>query len=68
MLWAAIFTALALLTRPLRRASVAAALWMQTRLAAWNQARRDAQLWDMACQDPRLLQELRAALARSGQV
>ena len=67
MLWAAIFTVLALLAWPLRRASVAAALWLQTRVAAWNQARRDTQLWDMACQDPRLLQELRAALARSGQ-
>jgi hypothetical protein len=65
MLWLSIFGGLALLTRPMRRASTAGALWLQTRAAALVQARREAALWDLALQDPRMLQELRAAKARS---
>jgi hypothetical protein len=49
----------------MRRASTASALWLQTRAAAWVQARREAALWDLALHDPRMLQELRAAKARS---
>jgi hypothetical protein len=65
MLWLSIFGGLALLTRPMRRASTASALWLQTRVAALAQSRREAALWDLAMHDPRMLQELRAAKARS---
>jgi hypothetical protein len=65
MLWLSIFGGLALLTRPMRRASTASALWLQTRAAELVQARREAALWELALRDPRMLQELRAAKARS---
>jgi hypothetical protein len=65
MLWLSIFGGLALLTRPMRRASTASALWLQTRAAALVQSRREAALWELALHDPRMLQELRAAKARS---
>ena len=65
MLWLSIFGGLALLTRPMRRASTASALWLQIRVAALVQSRREAALWDLALHDPRMLQELRAAKARS---
>ena len=65
MLWLSIFGGLALLTRPMRRASTVSALWLQTRVAALVQSRREAALWDLALHDPRMLQELRAAKARS---
>ncbi len=65
MLWLSIFGGLALLTRPMRRASTASALWLQTRVTALVQSRREAALWDLALHDPRMLQELRAAKARN---
>lgn len=65
MLWLSIFGGLALLTRPLRRASTASAFWLQTRVAALVQSRREAALWELAMHDPRMLQELRAAKVRS---
>ena len=65
MLWLSIFGGLALLTRPMRRASTASAFWLQTHVAALVQSRRDAALWELAMRDPRMLQELRAAKARS---
>ena len=65
MLWLSIFGGLALLTRPMRRASTASALWLQIRVAALVQSRREAALWELAMHDPRMLQELRAAKARS---
>jgi hypothetical protein len=34
-------------------------------VAALVQSRREAALWDLALHDPRMLQELRAAKARS---
>ena len=65
MLWLSIFGGLALLTRPMRRASTASALWLQIRVAALMQSRREAALWELAMHAPRMLQELRAAKARS---
>ena len=65
MLWLSIFGGLALLTRPMRRASTASALWLQIRVAALMQSRREAALWELAMHDPRMLQELRAAKARN---
>jgi len=65
LLWSAVFTVLALLTPPLRRLSTAAALWLLGHMQAAAQARREAALWDYACQDPRVMDELRAAFARA---
>ena len=65
LLWSAVFTVLALLTQPLRRLSTAAALWLLGHMQAAAQARREAALWDYACQDPRVMDELRAAFARA---
>ena len=66
LLWSAVFTVLALLTQPLRRMSTAAALWLLGHMQAAAQARREAALWEHACQDPRVMDELRAAFARAG--
>jgi hypothetical protein len=65
LLWSAVFTVLALLTQPLRRLSTASALWLLGHMQAAAQARREAALWDYACQDPRVMDELRAAFARA---
>ena len=67
MLWSALFAGLAVLARPLRIASVATALALQNWLAARAQARHEHAVWEFALQDPRMLQELRAAYARSAQ-
>jgi hypothetical protein len=65
LLWSALFAGLAVLVRPLRIASVATARWMQSWLAARAQARHEQAVWEFMLQDPRMLQELRAAHARS---
>jgi hypothetical protein len=65
LLWSAVFTVLALLTQPLRRMSTAAALWLMGHMQAAAQARREKALWEHACQDPRVMDELRAAFARA---
>jgi len=65
LLWSALFAGLALLARPLRIASVAAAMALQNWFAARAQARREQAAWELALQDPRVRQELRAAHSRS---
>lgn len=67
VLWSALFAALALLVRPLRVASVATAMVLQKWLAARALARHEQALWECALQDPRMVQELRAAHARSAE-
>jgi hypothetical protein len=67
MLWSALFAGLALLARPLRLASVATALAIQSWLAARARARHAQAGWEFALQDPRMRQELRAARARSAE-
>ena len=54
-----------MLTQPLRRMSTAAAAWLLGHLHAAAQARREEALWEYACQDPRVMDELRAAFART---
>jgi len=68
MLWSVLFAGLALLARPLRIASVAAAWAMQNWLAARSLARYEQVAWELALQDPRVLQELRAAHTRSADI
>ena len=58
-------TGLALLARPLRIASVTAALALQNWFAARAQAHYEQAAWELALQDPRVRQELRAAHSRS---
>ena len=65
LLWSAVFTVLAFLTQPLRRLSTATALWLLGRMQASAQARREDALWEYACKDPRVMDELRAALGRA---
>ena len=65
LLWSALFAGLALLARPLRIASVAAALALQNWFAARAQAHYEQAAWELALQDPRVRQELRAAHSRS---
>lgn len=68
MLWSTLFTGLAVLARPLRIASEATALGLQNWLAARAQMRHEQAVWEFALQDPRMVQELRAARARSAEV
>ena len=67
MLWSALFAGLALLARPLRIASVATALAIQSWLTARAQAHHAQAGWEFALQDRRMRQELRAAHARSAE-
>lgn len=64
-LWAIGFAALGLLAAPARRLAKQAA----TSLDAWsrNVARRraDQRLWEIACRDPRVMADLRAAQSRA---
>ena len=68
LLWSALFAGLALLARPLRIASVAAALALQNWFAARAQAHYEQAAWELALKDPRVRQELRAAHSRSTDV
>ena len=63
-LWSLVFAGLAICARPLRRASTAVALALETRLKAAAQARNEARMWELARMDPRVMDELRAAAKR----
>ncbi len=63
-LWSLVFAGLAFCARPLRRASTAVALALETRLKAAAQARNEARMWELARMDPRVMDELRAAAKR----
>jgi hypothetical protein len=63
-LWAVAFAALALLAGPARHF----ARNLRPGLAAWNAARKaqaeDRKLWELACQDARVMSDISAAMAR----
>lgn len=63
-LWAVAFAALALLAAPARRFARS----LRPSLSVWNAARRahaqDRQLWDLACQDARVMSDISAAMSR----
>lgn len=63
-LWSLVFAGLAFCARPLRRASTAVALAVETRFKAAAQARNEARMWELARMDPRVMDELRAAAKR----
>lgn len=64
-LWSLVFAGLAFCARPLRRASMAMAQAVDGWRLAAHQAREEARLWECARLDPRVMDELRAAVARS---
>ncbi len=65
-LWAVGFAALALLARPLSRASAGLRQAWIARKQARRAAAQDARYWDAAQQDERLMADIRAAMGRVG--
>ena len=63
-LWAVAFAALALLAGPARRFARS----FRPMLAAWSAARKDQaedrKLWELACQDARVMSDISAAMSR----
>jgi hypothetical protein len=63
-LWAVAFAALALLATPARRFARS----LRPTLAGWSAARKaqaqDRKLWELACQDARVMSDISAAMAR----
>lgn len=64
-LWSLVFAGLAFFARPLRKASTAVASAVDAWFKAAAQARQDARMWEYACMDPRVMDELRAAAKRN---
>lgn len=63
-LWTVAFAALALLAPPLRQLSAFIAGGFFRRIAALRAAHEEAQMWETASRDPRVMDEIRAAIAR----
>ena len=63
-LWSLVFAGMAFCARPLRRASMAMAQVVDGWLLSARQSREEARMWDMASHDPRVLEEIHAAMAR----
>ncbi len=64
-LWSLVFAGLAFCARPLRRASMAVAQMVDGWIVSARQAREETRMWECARLDPRVMDELRAAVARS---
>ncbi len=62
-LWTVAFAALALLATPLRRWAAAVAAGLNRRVAAERSAQEEARMWEMASHDPRVMDDIRAAIA-----
>ena len=63
-LWAVAFAALAVLAPPLRKMSAFAAGGFFHYVATLRSAQAEARMWEMASHDPRVQEEIRAAMAR----
>ena len=63
-LWTVTFAALAILATPLRKISNTGAAWVSAQLQARKARIEEAQMWEMASQDPRVLADIRMAWAR----
>lgn len=63
-LWTIAFAALALLASPLRHLSAIAAGGFVHYIASLRAERSEARMWEMASRDPRVMEEIRAAMAR----
>lgn len=66
-LWTVTFAALAILATPLSKMSNAGAAWISTQLQARKARIEEAQMWEMARQDPRVMADIRMAWARQNQ-
>jgi len=64
-LWSLVFAGLAFCVRPLRRMSAAMAQAVDGWLLSAKQGREEARMWECARMDPRVMDELRAAVARA---
>lgn len=66
-LWTVTFAALAILATPLSQMSNTGAAWVNAQLQARKARIEEAQMWEMASQDPRVMADIRMALARQTQ-
>lgn len=64
-LWTVTFAALAFLASPLRRMATYAARAIMRRIALSRARREEAQLWEYARHDPRIMAEIRSAQGRN---
>ena len=63
--WTVVFAVLALLVPPLRQLSLLTANLMEQWSDAARQRRLEAQMWESACSDPRVMADLQHARMRS---
>jgi hypothetical protein len=63
-LWTVVFAALALLAPPLRKVAAFTAGACTHCLEAWREACAQDRMWEAASHDPRVMEEIRAAVAR----
>jgi len=63
-LWTVAFAALAVLASPLRQMAAYVATGFFRNVTAFRAAQVEARMWDMASRDPRVMEEIRAAIAR----
>jgi len=63
-LWTVTFAALAILATPLHTVANAGAAWVAARLQASKERRQEAEMWELARQDPRVMADIRMAWAR----
>ncbi len=63
-LWTVTFTVLALLATPLRQVANTGARWLAARNQARRERRAEAQMWELARHDPRVMMEIRLASLR----
>jgi hypothetical protein len=66
-LWTVTFAALAILATPLSKMSNTGAAWINIQLQARKARIEEAQMWEMARQDPRVMADIRMAWARQTQ-
>jgi chromate transport protein ChrA len=63
-LWTVAFAALALMAAPLRHMVAFAAGGVARYFSAWREQRSEERMWELASRDPRVMEEIRAAMAR----
>jgi hypothetical protein len=66
-LWTVAFAGLALLATPLRKMAALLAGGFVHRIAALRAEQVEARMWEMASHDPRVMDEIRAAIARQAE-
>ena len=65
-LWTVTFAALALLAPPLRHVAAFVSAGVFKQLVEWRARREEAHMWELACHDPRVAEEIRVAMGRMG--